>query len=92
MPLEGARTVRRRPVLRRQALAVMPAHRVGRASRDRQRLALAGRAALELDLAGRRAARPDDDLPGQADQVHGGELGAGALVAVVVEHVDAGRS
>ena len=34
--------------------------------------------------------RPDDDLPGQADQVHGGELGAGALVEVIVEHFNSG--
>ena len=33
---------------------------------------------------------PDDDLPGQADQVHRGELGAGALVEVIVEHRNSG--
>ena len=57
---------------------------------ERQHLPLARRAALQLDLALGEAARADDDLPGQADQVGGGELGARALVAVVVEHVAAG--
>ena len=55
-------------------------------------LALAGGAALQLDLAGLDAARADDDLPGQADQVGLGELGARALVAVVVEHLDPGAA
>ena len=55
---------------------------------ERQTLALAG-AALQLDLAVGQALRADDDLPGQADQIHGGELRARPLVAVVVEHVDA---
>ena len=44
----------------------------------------------ELDLAGGEAARADGDAPGQADQIDVGELGAGALVAVVIERVDAG--
>ena len=73
-----------------------PAH-AGRAeplattSRERQRLALAGPPVLDLDLAGGDAARPDDHLPGQADQVGGGELAARPLVGVVVEHVLARR-
>ncbi len=46
--------------------------------------------ALDLDLALREPAWPDDDLPGQADEVGGGELGARALVAIVVEHAEAG--
>ena len=47
-------------------------------------------AALELDLALGEALRADDDLPGHADEVHGRELRARPLVAVVVEHVEAG--
>ena len=58
--------------------------------RDRQRLALAGLAVLDLDLAGGHAARTDDHLPRQADQVGRGELAARPLVGVVVEHVLAG--
>ena len=58
--------------------------------RERQHLPLAGRPALQLDLALGEAARADQDLPGQAEKVGGGELGAGPLVAVVVEHVAAG--
>ena len=57
----------------------------------RQLLALAGRAALQLDDALLQPLRADDQLPGQADHVHGRELGAAALVAVVVERLDAGR-
>ena len=56
---------------------------------DRRIAALAGAAVLDLDLAGGDAARADDHLPGQADQVGGRELAAGALVGVVVEHVPA---
>ena len=48
-------------------------------------------AVLELDHALRQAARADDQLPGQADQVHRAELDPAPLVAVVVEHLDAGR-
>ena len=47
-------------------------------------------AGFDLDLALAEALRSDDDLVRRADQVHGGEFRAGALVAVVVEHVDAG--
>ena len=54
-------------------------------------LALAAGPALQLDLALGEAAGADDDLPGQADEVGRGELGARALVAVVVEHAEAGR-
>jgi hypothetical protein len=46
---------------------------------------------LDLDLAGGDAARSDDDLPRNADQVGRGELAAGALVGVIVEHVEPGR-
>jgi hypothetical protein len=53
-------------------------------------VALAGLAALDLDLARRGAARTDDDLPRYADQVGGRELAAGAAVGVVVEHVEPG--
>ena len=55
-------------------------------------LALAGAALLQLDHARCEPARADDDLPGQADQVHRRELGAGRFLAVVVERVDAGRA
>src|SRR3979490_2192786 len=52
-------------------------------------LALAGPAILELGLAGRHPLRADDHLPGRADQVHVGELGAGPEIAVVVQSLDA---
>ena len=58
---------------------------------DGKLLALARCAALELDRTGAKAARADDDLPGQADQVHRRELGAGTLLGVVVENGAAGR-
>src|ERR1700687_408058 len=56
---------------------------------ERQFLALAGLAILELGLAGRHCFRSHDHLPGRADQVHIGELGAGPQIAVVVQHLDA---
>ena len=34
--------------------------------------------------------RADDDLVGQADKIEAGELGAGAVLRVVVEHIDLG--
>ena len=43
---------------------------------------------LDLHLAGLGAARPDDDLQRQADQVHRGELGARALVAALGDSFD----
>src|SRR5258708_6892922 len=46
-------------------------------------------APLDLELAFGKALRPNQDLPGNADQVGGGELGAGALVGVVVQDLDA---
>jgi hypothetical protein len=58
----------------------------------RNGLALAGGPVLDLDLALGDAARADDDLPGQADQVGGGELRPLPLVGVVVEHVDSRRA
>jgi hypothetical protein len=39
---------------------------------------------LDLDLALGKAFRPDQNLPGNADQVGGGEFGARALVEIVV--------
>src|SRR5207244_5209601 len=48
-------------------------------------------ATLELDLALGEAPRTDQHLPGDADQVHGCELGTGPLVEVMVEHVEAAR-
>jgi hypothetical protein len=53
------------------------------------RFPLAGAAQLDLGHAVLQPARADDDLARQADQVHGGKLRARALVAVVVEHLDA---
>ena len=50
---------------------------------------LARGAALELDLVLLDPARADDDLPGQPDQLHGRELDAGPLVAVVHQDLDA---
>src|SRR5690606_3340156 len=51
---------------------------------------LAGGAALQLDDAVGEALGADGQLPWHADQVGGGELAAGTLVGVVVEHVLAG--
>src|SRR5437660_202222 len=48
-------------------------------------------APLDLDLAFGKAFGPDHDLPGNADQVGGGELGTGALVGVVVQDLDTSR-
>src|SRR5690348_5324747 len=56
---------------------------------ERHFLALAGPAVLDLGLAGRHALGADDDLPGDADQVHVGELGARPEVAIVVQRLDA---
>src|SRR5438309_4323366 len=53
-------------------------------------LAFAGGAAFELDHAAVEALWAEDELPREADQVHGRELGAAALVPLVVEGVDAG--
>src|SRR5258708_29062591 len=50
------------------------------------------RAVLELDRAGGEAARAEDELPGQADEIHGGEFGAGRFIAGVIERVDAGSA
>ena len=47
------------------------------------------RGVLTSTLPSARPLRADHDLPRDADQVGGGELGARPLVAVVVEHVDA---
>src|SRR5271167_180347 len=55
-------------------------------------LALPALARFELDHTALEAARADDELPRQADQVHVGELGAGTRVAVVVEHLDIPRT
>src|SRR5690606_26084013 len=59
--------------------------------RDRTRRALARRADLDLDLAGGRTARADDELHRNADQVGGGELAACALVGVIHQHIVSGR-
>ena len=52
--------------------------------------ALAGAAVLAFDGTGGDPARADNQLVGQADQIHRGEFGAGRLVAVVVQHLDPG--
>ena len=46
-----------------------------------------GCAVLHFNLAFCQALRPGDHLPRQADQVHGLELGPGALARVIVENV-----
>src|ERR1700722_1905666 len=51
-------------------------------------LARAVAAPLDLELAFGKALRADQNLPGNTDQVGGGELGAGALVGVVVQDFD----
>src|SRR5690349_12086841 len=55
---------------------------------ERQLLALARLAVLELGLAGRETLGANHHLPGRADQVHVGELGPGPEVAIVVENLD----
>ena len=57
---------------------------------DRNVLPLARAAIFDLDRAGGDAARADDELLGQADQIHRREFGARRLVAIVVEHLDPG--
>src|SRR4029078_2921742 len=44
-------------------------------------------APLDLEFALGEALRPNQNLPGDADQVGGPELRAGALVGIVIEHV-----
>src|SRR5690606_23640312 len=57
---------------------------------NRYRMAFARSAVLDLDVAGGDAARPDDDLPGNAYEVGGGEFCTGAAVCIVIEHFAAG--
>src|SRR3954469_19439658 len=57
---------------------------------ERQILALPRTPVLAFDVTGGQAARTDDQLVGEADQIHSGELCAGALVAIVVENIDPG--
>src|SRR6516162_9533255 len=57
--------------------------------RGRHVLARTVAAPLEFDLAFGDPLRSDHDLPGNADQVGSRELDAGALLGVVIEHVDA---
>src|SRR5207248_5860661 len=56
---------------------------------ERQILAGAVTPVLVLDIACSKAARSQDQLVGQADQVHCRKFRARRLVAVVVQHVDA---
>src|SRR5215468_11148539 len=67
------------------ALSAQPRDNVGRA----HVLARAVAAAFHLDFALGKAFRADQNLPGNADQVGARELGAGALVGVVIEDIDA---
>src|SRR3954451_23537174 len=59
---------------------------------DRQILAGVGAAVLAFDRAGGEAARSQDQLVGQADQVHRGEFGTRRFVAVVIQHLDPGAA
>src|SRR5262249_58358069 len=52
-------------------------------------LAAAVHPLLDLDLVLSEALRPDEDLPGDANEVGGGEFRARPLVEVVIEHADA---
>src|SRR5690349_21254394 len=54
-------------------------------------LARAVAAPLDLELALGKALGADQNLPGNADQVGGGEFCTGALIGVVIEDVDAFR-
>src|SRR5579872_4908124 len=88
LPLEGSGSgwgwATRSALEQPSSLARQPGH--GRI--ERQLLLRAGLALLEFDHALFEAARPDDHLPRQADQIHRGELGAGRFLALVVERVD----
>src|SRR5882672_6705436 len=44
---------------------------------------------LDLELALGKALRPDQNLPGDTDQVGGGKFRTRTLVGIVIEHVDA---
>src|SRR5262249_1097061 len=70
---------------RKAASACQPLGRIGLA----HELAAAVRPLLDLDLVLGEALRPDQDLPGSANEVGGGEFRARPLVEVVIEHVDA---
>src|SRR5262245_62288620 len=52
-------------------------------------LAAAVRPLLDLDLVLGEALRSNQDLPGDANEVGGGEFRARPLVEVIIEHVDA---
>src|SRR6516225_4007401 len=58
--------------------------RVGR----REKFPRTVEAALDLDLTFGEPARPDHDLPGDADKVGGGEFGTRPFVEIVIKHVD----
>src|SRR5262249_53893355 len=77
----------RDPKAQRHPTGPLCAHadqRVGR----REKFPRTVEAALDLDLALSKPARPDHDLPRNADKVSGGEFGTRPFVEIVVEHVD----
>ena len=53
-----------------------------------EQLAAAVGPPLDLDLALGEPFRPDQDLPGNADQVGGGEFCSWTLVEIIIEHLD----
>ena len=61
-----------------------PRHRFSRAEIFARAIA----ATLDLEFALSKAFRPDQNLPGDTDQIGGREFRTGALVRIVVEHVD----
>src|SRR3984885_1627707 len=71
-------------ITRSARLRSQPCHDIRRAEIFARPVA----APLDLELAFGKALRADQNLPGNTDQVGGGELGAGALVGVVVQDFD----
>src|SRR5215470_12430352 len=59
--------------------------------RGREGFTHAVAAPLDLHLAFGKPLRSNHDLPGNADQVGSGELGAGALVGIVIQYIDTPR-
>src|ERR1700727_2875362 len=84
---------RRRWIIRYEVSRITRSARLrGQPCHDLRRVQIFARpvaAPLDLELALGKALRADQNLPGNTDQVGGGELGAGALVGVVVQYFDA---